>query len=150
MRKLILAAIASVALIAATPVFAQPNGTWAGDGEGWCPYPVTYPGEYMKPWQNWKGIVENEEVFYGDWWDAGDNSGTFKGTVTIISRYEAYCEGEWYWIDYRYDPPQYHYMGTFSMKFKYPLTSLPYCYGEWQGYVPSGIYTGTMKGKLVD
>jgi hypothetical protein len=149
MRKIVLAVVAASMLFAATPLLAQPSGTWAGTGEGWCPYPVPYPAEYMKPWQNWKGFVENDDVFYGKWWDAGNNSGTFNGTVTIISGTEAYSEGEWYWIDYRFDPPLSHYMGTFSMKFKYPLAGMPYCYGEWQGYVPSGIHTGTMKGKPV-
>lgn len=148
MRKLLLTALTVTVLLAAVPLSAQLAGTWAGEGEGWCPFPVPYPSEYMKPWQNWKGFIPNtEDIFSGEWYDGDGNQGIFKGEIIFVTPEDAYCEGEWYWIDYRFDPPQYHLMGPFSMKFKLEEAI---CYGEWQAHLPEGIFTGSMKGEKVD
>ena len=148
-KKLLIAALAVIFLAGATPLTAQLAGTWAGEGEGWCPFPVPYPSEYMKPWQNWKGFIPNsEDVFTGEWWDGDNKRGNFKGEIIFISPEDAYCKGEWTWLDERFYPPREYYMGPFSMKFK--LVEKLYCYGEWQGHLPSGIYSGTMEGKKVD
>ena len=69
-KKLMLTALAVILLLGATPLFAQPVGTWEGTGEGWCPFPVPYPSEYMKPWQTWKGRLEPDPdqvgyIFFG-------------------------------------------------------------------------------------
>lgn len=150
-KKMAALAIAVFLLLGITPIYAQIAGTWAGTGEGWCPFPVPYPNEYMKPWQNWKGSIPNtQNVFSGEWYDGDGNQGTFKSEILFVTEEEAYAGGDWYWIDNRFDPPVYRWMGPFSMKFKYPPYGRIHCYGEWQGHIPSGIYSGTMKGRKVD
>jgi hypothetical protein len=150
--KLVLITLAVVLLLGASPVFAQPVGTWDGTGEGWCPFPVPYPSEYMKPWQIWKGRLEPDPnqvgyVFFGDWYDASGERGSFKGRAILETPTEIYVEGDWYWIDDRFDPPQYHLMGPFSMKFRRDGRS---CKGKWQAHLPFGIYSGTMEGSWVE
>ena len=153
MRKITLAAIAVVILLAATPSIAQPVGTWDGTGSGWCPYPVPYPGDYMKPWQTWKGRVEVDPsgigyTFKGDWHDAASNHGTFKGTAILSTPTEFVCQGKWTWWDEHTVIPTIYTMGTFTMHFRYDGSS---CEGEWLDTIdPSGIYHGTMKGSWVE
>lgn len=152
MRKILLAAVAAAILLGATPALAQPVGTWAGEGEGWCPFPVPYPSEYMKPWQIWKGRFEPNPdevgyIFYGDWHDGDHNHGTFKGHALFESPTEIGCRGDWYWWDERVDPPRIYHMGTFTMVFRRDGSS---CHGEWVTTDLPAIYHGTMVGSWVE
>ncbi|MBN2379647.1 hypothetical protein JXM67_07595 [candidate division WOR-3 bacterium] len=146
MRKIILATAAVVLLIAATPLSAQLAGAWAGEGEGVCSPPPFWTSDFpIYAWQNWKGeISEDENAFFGEWYDMNGRHGRFKGEAFIASPTEVVFKGVWTWIYDACDPPKEYEMGTFWMKFhKVKLT----CYGEWvQKY--SGE-DGTMKGKKV-
>ncbi len=153
MKKIILVAIAVLMLAGVTPALAQPVGTWSGEGDGWCPFPVPYPSEYMKPWQTWKGRFEpNPEeigyIFYGEWHDGDGNYGTFKGEAILGTPTEISCTGTWTWWDERLDPPRVYEMGNFTMLFRRDGSS---CEGDWYDTIdPSGIYHGTMKGYWVE
>ena len=152
MKKILLAAIIAASLIGAVPALAQPVGTWDGTGEGWCPFPVPYPSEYMKPWQEWKGRFEPNPdeigyVFYGDWFDGDHNHGTFKGKAILSTPTEIGCRGDWFWLDERFDPPVVHHMGTFTMTFRIDGRS---CRGEWITTHTPAIYHGTMRGRWVE
>ncbi|TKJ43651.1 hypothetical protein CEE36_02915 [candidate division TA06 bacterium B3_TA06] len=145
-KKILIAALAVIFLAGATPLLAQLNGTWAGEGEGVCSPPPPIPTDFpIYAWQNWKGLVEDNEVFYGEWYDNRCNNGTFKGEIVFVTPEDAYCEGEWHWFDERYDPPRVYYMGPFSMKFKLEEAI---CYGEWRTYYSNE--SGTMKGEKID
>jgi hypothetical protein len=151
-QKILVALVVLFALGATMPVFAQPVGTWEGTGEGWCPFPVPYPSEYMKPWQTWKGRLEPNPqqvgyIFYGDWYDADHNHGSFKGRAILETPTEIYFEGDWYWWDERFMPPRVYRMGPFNMTFRRDGSS---CRGEWQAHLPSGIYSGTMRGRWIE
>lgn len=144
MRKTLIPVVV-VALLCATPLLAQLEGTWAGEGEGACSPPPVTPTDFpIYAWQNWKGVVE-DDVFTGEWYDADGNDGIFKGEIILSTPEDAYCEGQWYWYDERFDPPRLYRMGPFSMKFKLEEAI---CYGEWKSaYSNEG---GTMKGEKVD
>jgi hypothetical protein len=146
MRKFLLAVLAITILAGATPLLAQLNGTWAGEGEGVCSPPPGIPSLFpIYAWQNWQGIVEDDAVFYGDWYDNRGNNGTFKGEIISLTSEGAYCEGKWYWFDERYDPPRIYYMGPFSMEF---VLEEAICYGEWRTYYSNE--EGIMKGEKVE
>jgi len=148
MRKGILAALAVVLVLGAVvPVFAELNGTWAGEGEGVC-YPP-FPTPYVYPiyaWQNWKGEVEDNEVFYGKWEDDAGNYGRFKGEIILWSLTTAYCKGEWTWINPFVDPPQEITMGKFEMSFNY-IEEI--CKGEWYCAHSPSVRPGRMKGERI-
>lgn len=59
MHRLIFAVFAALAFTGKTPAPAQPDGTRAVTGKGWCSYPVPYPGECMKSCRIWKDIKEH-------------------------------------------------------------------------------------------
>jgi len=151
-KKLILTALAVILLLGATPLFAQPVGTWEGTGEGWCPFPVPYPSEYMNPWQTWKGRLEPDPnqvgyIFFGDWYDASEEHGSFKGRAILETPTEISCRGDWYWWDERSLPPRVYHMGTFNMAFRRDGRS---CRGEWITTHTPAIYHGTMEGSWVE
>ncbi len=154
MHKLLFVAIAAFVVLGFTPVMAQPVGTWMGEGDGWCPYPIPTPSSApMYPWQDWKGRFEPNPagigyVFYGDWYDAGGNHGTFKGTAILGTPTEISCQGTWTWWNERVRPPHVYQMGTFNMLFRRDGSS---CHGEWLDNTdPSGLYHGTMTGYWVE
>lgn len=145
-QKKLFAVLAVVLIAAVSPALAQLNGTWAGEGEGVCSPPPDFTSDFpIYAWHNWKGVVEEEAVFYGEWYDDCGNEGTFKGEIVFLTPEDAYCEGAWYMWDCRFDPPRRIYMGKFSMKFKLEETI---CYGEWETWYSNE--GGTMKGEKVD
>lgn len=151
MRKLFLVTIMAAVVIGATPIEAQPVGNWEGTGEGYCPYPIPYPSEYMNPWQTWMGrLVPNPNqvgyIFYGEWQDREGNRGTFEGEAALGTPEEIYCRGEWYWIDESVIPHRTYLMGSFNMVFRRDGRS---CRGEWEAYDPNAYYHGTMEGRWV-
>lgn len=153
MRKVIIAALAAMLVIGVTPAFAQPEGTWDGTGNGWCPYPIfTSPGDTMFPWQEWKGRFEPDPngtgyIFYGNWHDQKHNQGTFSGSAILGTPTEIGCNGDWYWLDERVDPAVSRYMGTFTMTLRRDGS---YCHGTWITTVLPAVYRGTMEGAWVE
>lgn len=153
MRKITIALAAAAIMLAAAPAFAQPVGTWTGAGEGWCPYPIPTPSSApMYPWQEWKGRFEPNPdeigyVFYGDWYDASGNHGTFRGKALLGTPEEIACQGTWTWWNEKVDPPQVYKMGTFNMLFRHDGSS---CHGEWKATNDDALYHGYMKGYWVE
>ncbi len=145
-KKLILAVLAVILLLGATPAFAQLAGTWEGTGTGCC---SPHPGTVIYPWQTWKGEIPNsQDVFIGEWWDADDNHGTFKGEVEFSVIPElAYAEGEWTWYDPTGPSNEPVYGGDFEMTF-YILEKR--CEGIWTSIWPSPSEQGTMRGRKVE
>ncbi|MBN2379653.1 hypothetical protein JXM67_07625 [candidate division WOR-3 bacterium] len=144
MRKTILAVVALLLLIAATPVSAQIAGTWEGKGLGSC-YP--HPGTIIYPWQKWTGEIPNsQDVFKGDWWDQLGNKGIFKGEIDWVSITVAICKGSWYWYDPAGVSAKPVYGGDFKMTF---YVFAGDCNGEWYTDWPSPGVVGTMKGYKV-
>jgi len=144
-KKLLIAALAVIFLIGATPLAAQIAGTWEGTGRGCC-YPRLSTVIY--PWQEWKGEIPNsQDVFYGEWWDADGNHGTFKGAVEFSVIPElAYAEGEWTWYDPTGPSHEPLYGGDFEMTL-YILEGI--CEGTWTSIWPSPGLLGTMRGRKV-
>ena len=143
-KKIILAALAVILLLGATPAFAQLAGTWAGTGTG-AAYPPCHPPIY--PWQNWKGEIPlTQDIFTGDWYDADGNNGIFKGEIEWVSITVALCKGRWYWFDPTGPSHEPIYGGDFEMKF-YVLEE--YCEGKWTSIWPSPSDHGTMRGRKV-
>ncbi|TKJ43644.1 hypothetical protein CEE36_02880 [candidate division TA06 bacterium B3_TA06] len=126
--KKLLIALAVILAVGATPLLAQLEGPWAGNGEGSCKTPT---GITIYPWQEWDGFVENG-AFDGSWWD-GDNGGNFHGDIISIStpvppaepHDVAYCEGTWTWVN---DEGEEISMGQFWMNFDLLYGT---CEGEW-------------------
>ncbi len=143
-KKIIVAILAVVILLAATPAFGQIAGTWAGVGKGSC---CPYPGTVIYPWQEWKGFIpDSEDVFYGKWCDVDGNHGEFKGKlVPSPIPEERRFQGEWTW----YDPASIVPVvgGKFEMTFYIYSKE---CKGVWKTHWPSTSAVGTMKGKKVD
>jgi hypothetical protein len=141
-KKLILAVLAVILLLGATPAFAQLAGTWEGIGRGEA-YPPCHPP--IHPWQEWKGEIPNsQDVFTGEWCDSDCNHGTFKGEIAPLSTPEkVYCEGEWTW----YDPTGSSHQPIVGGKFKMTFYILEgRCEGTWTSIWPSPGEQGTMRG----
>ena len=145
-KKLLLAVLAVILLLGATPAFAQLAGTWEGIGRGEA-YPPCHPP--INPWQTWKGEIPlTQDVFTGEWWDADCNHGTFKGVVEFSPIPElAYAEGEWTWYDPTGPSNEPVYGGDFEMTF-YILEEI--CEGTWTSIWPSPGLPGTMRGRKVE
>jgi hypothetical protein len=150
-KKLILGVFALGLLLAATPVSAQLIGAWEGEGSGFC-YP--HPGTVIYPWNEWEGEVyispdQDAPIFEGEWWDAMDNWGTFKGNVLSISPTEnqRICIGEWTWYDPNGTSAEPVYGGTFRMVF---YLKEGVCQGTWKTIWPTPYKVGTMKGEKID
>ena len=140
-KKLLIAALAVILLIGATPLFADLEGTWEGNGEGSCETPT---GIIIYPWETWNGDVLNG-AFDGNWEDPDGNHGTFHGGITSFfttvppSYTFAGCEGTWTWIDPSgLEPIE---LGSFWMTFN---VDLDICWGEWLPY--TNAQGGTMWG----
>jgi hypothetical protein len=141
-KKLIIA-LAVILALGATPLAAQIAGTWEGTGRGSC-YP--HPGTVIYPWQNWTGEIPlTQDVFSGEWWDANDNHGIFKGEIEWTSVIVAICNGSWYWFDPT-GTAEPVYGGDFEMKFYVCERT---CTGTWTSIWPSPE-PGTMKGWKVE
>jgi len=137
-KKILLTGLAVILLLGATPLAAQLAGVWEGTGTGAAYPPCHLP---IHPWQNWIGEIPNsQDVFFGEWWDADCNHGTFKGEIEWTSITEAYCEGYWTWDD---PSAPSIVAGDFEMTF-YILEGI--CEGTWTSIWPSPSDPGTMKG----
>jgi hypothetical protein len=145
-KKLILSVVSAALLLGATPLLAELEGNWAGDGEGFFVYP---PGAIVQDtvyaWQSWQGTVE-DGTFWGTWYDAEGHAGNFKGSIILMSLTSAYCEGTWTWVDTSADPPIVKARGPFNMTFYYQDDDET-CSGNW---AYNNIYDGTMQGSRVD
>lgn len=139
-KKTMLAAMAAVVLLGATPAFAQLNGYWEGEGYGECKNPVT--GDVMFPWQYWGGTITNFTDFEGSWKDIEGNRGHFYGCLFSSSQWGAEFYGEWYLSDEENGIDEL--MGDFVMDFVYSNWT---CKGEWQCY--STNEHGWMRGKKI-
>ncbi len=139
-KKLLLAMLAVVMLLGATPLFAELEGTWAGEGRGFFIYPAGIPSDTVYVFQRWEGVVRNGE-FRGEWSDADGHSGKFRGRIILMSLTEAYCEGEWLWIDTSVDPPVIRARGPFNMTFYYRDEDET-CSGNW---FYNNVHRGTMR-----
>lgn len=139
-RKRFLIILAALCVLAASPLLADLDGTWAGTGSGWCQSPPWSPSDFVVyGWQHWKGHIDNETSFQGEWSDKYNHSGPIVGYIVDINEEEeyAYCEGEWGLSG--------GYMGTFSMYFYYKDG---FCTGEWGTYYEGG--SGTMQGDWIE
>jgi hypothetical protein len=141
-KKLLITALAVILLAGATPLAAELDGTWEGNGEGSCETPT---GIIIYPWETWYGDVLNG-AFDGNWEDPDGNYGTFHGGIIFFyisveppSYTMAHCEGTWTWMSP--DGLEPIEMGGFSMEFN---LGLEICDGEWWPY--SGAEGGTMWG----
>ncbi|TET23358.1 MAG: hypothetical protein E3J71_03070 [Candidatus Stahlbacteria bacterium] len=143
-KKLILAVLAVILLLGATPAFAQLAGNWEGTGTGYC-----YPRNnfVIYPWQEWEGEIPlTQDVFTGEWRDSNLSHGTFEGEILWISTDVAVCNGEWTWYDPTgSDDPVYG--GDFEMKFYVYERE---CTGTWTSIWPSPGLPGTMRGRKID
>jgi len=140
-KKLILAVLAVILLLGATPAFAQLAGTWEGIGRGEAYPPCHLP---IYPWQKWIGEIPlTQDVFTGEWWDADCNHGIFKGEIEWTSITVAISKGKWYWYDPTGTDPQPVYGGDFEMKF---YVYEEECAGIWTSIWPSPSDPGTMRG----
>lgn len=144
-KKIILGVVA-VLLLGTTPAFADLEGVWAGEGEGYCYAP---DGSIIYPWQTWMGEV-SEGTFEGDWEDSDDNYGGFTGGIIFFyvsvepgSHTMAHCEGEWTWIGP--DSAEPVEMGSFEMEFDLDDET---CDGSWS--TPEGATPGYMWGERIE
>ena len=141
-KKLLIAALAVIFLLGATPLAAELDGIWEGYGEGSCETPA---GIIIYPWQNWNGTVENG-TFEGVWEDSDGNYGDFHGGIIYFyisveppSHTFAHCEGTWTWVRSEGTIPIE--TGGFSMESNLDLET---CEGEWSSCANSEF--GTMWG----
>jgi hypothetical protein len=138
--KRIVIAMAVIFLVGATPALAELDGTWAGEGEGWCCAP---DGSIIYAWQTWIGEVA-KGAFKGHWEDSDGNGGTFEGGIIYLNEYTAYCKGKWTWISPDGATPIV--MGPFDMLLHY-LDEDETCGGTWT--TPDAAVLGTMWGERI-
>jgi len=149
MRKILMGLLALTILLSAGSAFAKLDGTWEGEGKGFCypPFPTPYAYQ-IYAWQKWTGEVADEKVFFGKWEDEKGNYGEFKGEILPISPSPdiAICKGVWTWYNIFIDPPKAIEMGPFTMTF---YIEKEYCEGKWWSYSAETARPGTMWGKRV-
>jgi hypothetical protein len=144
-KKLLIAALAVILAVGATPLFAELEGTWAGDGRGFIVDPSGIPSDTVYVWQHWEGTVRDGD-FWGEWSDADGHHGKFKGGIILMSITEAYCEGEWLWIDDSVEPPVIRLRGSFDMIFRYRDDDET-CSGNWYY---NNVQHGNMRGRRIE
>ncbi len=138
-KKLLIAALAVIFLLGATPLAAELDGVWAGHGNGTYEPPSGIVP--IHPWQTWEGLVESG-AFDGSWWDSEGYYGNFHGDIIYLSQEVAHCKGEWTWIDESCYPPREITVGPFEMDFHYVIET---CRGAWWSedtVVPQGHMWG--------
>jgi hypothetical protein len=116
-------AVVAILMLAATPIFAELDGQWKGEGEGtWSPP----SGIILNPWQSWEGRVK-EGVFWGTWSDADGHTGGFHGSIIALSPTTASAQGTWTW----YDITGITVVGPFEMSLNYVNET---CKGWWSSF----------------
>jgi hypothetical protein len=140
LTKRILIAVVAIVMLGTTPILAELDGKWKGEGDGIWIHSSPSGIAVLHPWQNWEGIVKNGS-FTGTWSDAAGYTGGFQGSVTAISLTTALVQGTWSW----YDISGIMLVGPFQMKFNY-IDEV--CKGTWTSYdAKSAEPLGTMWGE---
>jgi hypothetical protein len=149
MKKIMPILTIAMLFAGASPLLADLDGLWEGEGKGYCNPPFPTPYEYrIYAWQKWTGYVENKEVFYGKWEDEKGNYGRFEGKILPKSPSDQYviCQGKWTWFNVFGKVPEELTMGPFTMNFYYKDD---YCEGKWWSDHPASLKFGTMTGKRI-
>lgn len=146
-KKLIFAFMV-ICTISTSPLLADLNGLWEGEGKGVCYPPFSTPYAYpIYAWQLWNGTVEKDGLFYGEWKDEKGNYGRIKGEMIPVPTPDmAIAKGVWTWYNIFVDPPEEIEMGDFNMTFH---IHDEYCEGKWWSYTSPTARPGTMWGKRI-
>ena len=131
-KKLIIAALAVIFLVGATPALADPV-YWSGTGER-IPWEES-PGHIVYPWFQWHGTLMNGS-FQGEWEECTDKYPTYPFFGSIIYYYTpgddgptfAHCEGDWC-IDF--GNGTLLECGWFTMEFNMTEGT---CEGHWESF----------------